>query len=81
MVRIFIMEGKIKVLIKILFFFILKRKTFLENPNDPSILLRLPMTKAAVKAMDAMTEFSETVGAKLTKFMVAGASKVRFNSF
>lgn len=27
------------------------RKTFFENPNDPYILLRLPMTKAAVRAM------------------------------
>ena len=59
-------------------FIFLKRKTFLENPNDPSILLRLPMTKAAVKAMDAVTEFSQSFGTKIDKFIVAGASKVYF---
>ena len=52
------------------------RKTFFENPEDPTILLRLPMTKAAVRAMDAITEFSSKFGAKVDKFMVAGASKV-----
>ena len=26
-------------------------KTFIENPTDPTILLRLPMTKASVRAM------------------------------
>lgn len=30
---------------------LLLRKTFLENPKNPSILLRLPMTKAAVRAV------------------------------
>lgn len=55
-------------------------KTFLENPKDPSILLRLPMTKAVVRAMDAVTEFSATVGVKVEKYMVAGASKV-FGSY
>jgi len=54
-----------------------KRKTFIENPNDPSILLRLPMAKAAVKAMDAVTDFVGKRGfGNLKKFMVAGASKV-----
>ena len=55
------------------------RKTFLENPDDPNSatqLLRLPMTKAAVRAMDAVTEFSQKMASvKIEKFMVAGASK------
>jgi len=52
----------------------------MENPSDPSILLRLPMTKAAVKAMDAVTDFVGKRGfGNLKKFMVAGASKVRKN--
>ncbi|CAF1105282.1 unnamed protein product [Brachionus calyciflorus] len=51
-------------------------KTFIDNPDDPSILLRLPMTKAAVKAMDAVTEFTRSQnGNELSKFMVVGASK------
>lgn len=51
-------------------------KTFIENPDDPSILLRLPMTKAAVRAMDTIIEFSkEKAGIDIKKFMIAGASK------
>ena len=34
------------------------------------------MTKASVRAMDAVTEFSLKIGVKVEKFMVAGASKV-----
>jgi hypothetical protein len=33
------------------------------------------MTKAAVKAMDAVTEFTTPKGGKITRYMVAGASK------
>jgi PhoPQ-activated pathogenicity-related protein len=55
---------------------LIKRKTFIDNPDDPSILLRLPMTKAAVKAMDTVTDFTQKRGyASIKKFMVAGASK------
>jgi PhoPQ-activated pathogenicity-related protein len=51
-------------------------KAFLENTSDPNILLRLPMTKASVRAMDAVTEFTAKLGvANIKKFMVAGASK------
>ena len=51
-------------------------KTFIENPDDPSILLRLPMTKAVVKAMDAITEFTNKKSkVEIKKFMIAGASK------
>ena len=40
----------------------------------------MPMTKAAVRAMDAITEFARQKGvANITKFTVAGASKVLFN--
>ena len=40
----------------------------------------MPMTKASVRAMDAVTEIAKSKGvANITKFMVAGASKVRFN--
>lgn len=52
-------------------------KTFIENPSDPYILLRMPMTKAAVRAMDTITDFAKKKGAAdIQKFMIAGASKV-----
>jgi PhoPQ-activated pathogenicity-related protein len=48
----------------------------MENISDPSILLRLPMTKAAYKAMDAITDFASKKGfANIKKFMLAGYSK------
>ncbi len=50
---------------------------YLES-GDPTWLPRFPMAKAAVRAMDAITEFSasEEGGAhSVTKFVVAGASK------
>ena len=51
-------------------------KTFIENPEDPTILLRLPMTKAAVKAMDTAVDFAAKNNyGNIKKFMVAGASK------
>jgi len=52
---------------------------FLDNPLDPYWLLRLPMTKAAIKCMDATTAFVANFPLpsqiKLTKWVVAGASK------
>ncbi|CAK8676928.1 unnamed protein product [Clavelina lepadiformis] len=49
---------------------------FLDNPSQPEWLLRLPMTKAAVKAMDAITDFvNKTVGKNIENFCVGGASK------
>jgi PhoPQ-activated pathogenicity-related protein len=36
---------------------------------------RLPMTKAAVRAMDTVTAFCATAGRKVDRFVVAGASK------
>jgi len=51
-------------------------KEFLDNPSQPNILLFLPMTKASVRAMDAITDFaSKRKFAEIKKFMVAGASK------
>ncbi|PIK49439.1 putative autocrine proliferation repressor protein A-like [Apostichopus japonicus] len=40
--------------------------------NEPDWLLRFPMTKAAVRAMDTITEFANR---DISKFFVAGASK------
>lgn len=49
---------------------------FLDNPSEPEWLLRLPMTKAVVRAMDATTEFiTKSYNAATQKFIVAGASK------
>ncbi|XP_064605796.1 autocrine proliferation repressor protein A-like [Liolophura sinensis] len=51
-------------------------KTFIENTTDPEILLRMPMTKAAVRALDTITDFAgKTANITPSKFMVAGASK------
>jgi PhoPQ-activated pathogenicity-related protein len=54
----------------------------MDNEKDPYILLRLPMTKAAVRGMDATTEIAASKsGLNITKFMIAGASKVFSNIF
>jgi PhoPQ-activated pathogenicity-related protein len=47
------------------------------NTSDPEYLLRLPMTKAAVRALDTMASFAAEKNSQvdLTKFVVAGASK------
>ena len=51
---------------------------FLEDPTKPEWLLRLPMTKASVKAMDTITDFvNKTIGKEITNYCVGGASKVR----
>jgi PhoPQ-activated pathogenicity-related protein len=51
-------------------------KTFIENPSNPYILLRMPMTKAAVRAMDAVQQFAQQLGAPVPKsFVIGGASK------
>jgi PhoPQ-activated pathogenicity-related protein len=47
---------------------------FLRGGED-TWLARLPMTKAAVRAMDTATAFMAKEGVKLEKFVVAGASK------
>ena len=49
---------------------------FLKDPSDPTWLLRFPMVKASVRAMDAMTEFvSQKYNVNLDAFVVSGASK------
>jgi len=47
---------------------------FLET-GDATWLPRLPMVKSVVRAMDCLQEWSEKEGAKIDKFVVAGASK------
>ena len=48
-----------------------------KDPSKPEWLLRLPMTKAAVRGMDTMAAFAKTLhpAAELSRFAVAGASK------
>ena len=43
--------------------------------EDAIWLARLPMTKAAVRAMDVMSEFSHSIGHNVKEFVVAGGSK------
>ncbi|ESO89129.1 hypothetical protein LOTGIDRAFT_154212 [Lottia gigantea] len=52
-------------------------KTFVEtNGSNPDLLLRMPMTKASVRALDTIADFAmDKVGNKVDKFFIAGASK------
>ncbi|CAF3414533.1 unnamed protein product [Rotaria sp. Silwood1] len=51
-------------------------KAFIENPDNPYVLLRMPMTKASVRAMDAVQQFAKELGITVPqKFMIGGASK------
>jgi len=52
-------------------------KHFTDDPSNPEWLLRLPMTKATVRAMDTVSAFNQQVLHKgaITRFAVAGASK------
>lgn len=34
----------------------------MENTSDPTLILRLPMTKAAYKGMDTITDFANRQG-------------------
>jgi PhoPQ-activated pathogenicity-related protein len=43
--------------------------------GDPIWVARLPMVKSVVRAMDCLQEWSDKEGAKIDKFVVAGASK------
>jgi len=50
---------------------------FLDDPSKPEWLLRMPMTKASVRAMDAVTHFvNKTIGNMVNNYCVGGASKV-----
>lgn len=52
---------------------------FLNDPSQPEWLVRFPMVKASVRAMDATTEFIATkkpeLGCQLDYYAVSGASK------
>uniref|UniRef100_A0A2C9LAQ2 Uncharacterized protein n=1 Tax=Biomphalaria glabrata TaxID=6526 RepID=A0A2C9LAQ2_BIOGL len=51
-------------------------KKFLDNGTNPEILLRLPMTKAVVRGMDTMVDFTKPyTGNELKKFVIGGESK------
>ena len=45
------------------------------DTGDPTWLPRLPMVKSVTRAMDCLQEWSEKEGAKIQKFVIAGASK------
>ncbi|PIK49438.1 putative autocrine proliferation repressor protein A [Apostichopus japonicus] len=46
--------------------------------NEPNWLLRFPMTKAVVRAMDTVTEY---INRDISKFFVAGESKIKTSVF
>jgi len=52
---------------------------FLDDPSNPEWLVRFPMVKASLRAMDAVKEFTQQkfpeMGGSLDYFTVAGASK------
>jgi PhoPQ-activated pathogenicity-related protein len=52
---------------------------FLKDPSDPTWLLRFPMVKASLRAMDTITDFMKTKfpekNTQLDYYTVAGASK------
>jgi PhoPQ-activated pathogenicity-related protein len=48
---------------------------FLNDQSNPEWLLRFPMVKASVRAMDTITAFGKSFGYSLDYFVVAGASK------
>ncbi|KAK3090862.1 hypothetical protein FSP39_015299 [Pinctada imbricata] len=54
------------------------KKFVQRNGSNPEILLRMPMTKAAVRAMDTIADFAKKkLGSQVNidKFFIAGASK------
>lgn len=55
---------------------------FLNNPNDTEWLLRLPMTKAAVRAMDTTEAFLlSQKGQVVSKWIITGPSKRGWTSY
>lgn len=53
-------------------------RLFLEDTKKETVLLRMPMTKAAVKAMDTIEDFIKSLNGNIVnRFMVSGASKVK----
>ncbi|KAK2139760.1 hypothetical protein LSH36_1626g00006 [Paralvinella palmiformis] len=54
-------------------------RTFLdmEDPPDPTLPMRMPMTKAAKRGLDTISEFADQyLGLSINQFMPFGASKV-----
>jgi len=50
---------------------------FIDDPSKPDYISELPMVKASVKAMDAVTDFvNKTTGNQISKYCVGGLSKV-----
>ena len=56
---------------------------FLEYPDQPEWLVRFPMVKACLRAMDMMSEFNQEKlgGQELTRWAVTGASKRGWTSW
>jgi len=52
-------------------------RLFIENTDDPEILLRMPMTKAVIRTMDTVNAVAKekVPDSDVNRFMVAGASK------
>ncbi|KAH9499586.1 hypothetical protein Btru_074203 [Bulinus truncatus] len=51
-------------------------RKFLDGGSSPEILLTLPMTKAVVRSMDAVSLFYQSLrGNKINKFVIGGQSK------
>lgn len=49
---------------------------YIQDQSNPEWLIRLPMTKAGVRSLDATTEFMQwKFGANINKYIVSGASK------
>ncbi|CAF1366256.1 unnamed protein product, partial [Rotaria sordida] len=51
-------------------------KAFIDNQSNPAVLLHLPMTKASVRAMDAVQKFTAQLRIPVPEtFVIGGASK------
>ncbi|CAF3739734.1 unnamed protein product [Rotaria magnacalcarata] len=51
-------------------------KAFIDNQSNPAILMHLPMTKASIRAMDAIQNFTAHLSIPVPEtFIVGGASK------
>ncbi|CAF4008945.1 unnamed protein product [Rotaria sordida] len=54
-------------------------KAFIDNQSNPAVLLHLPMTKASVRAMDAVQKFTAQLRIPVPEtFVIGGASKVNY---
>ena len=53
---------------------------FIDDPTKTDYVSEMPMTKAAVKAMDTVTDFiNKTLKMEITDYCVGGASKVKLS--